>query len=64
MRFIFGGENWLNYLERLAYDGVIGIFYKDTWSGVLAHLIVLVILLLAVIGFFTVLKRILFGKKK
>lgn len=64
MKFIFGGEDWIGYLERLTYDGAIGIFYKDTFSGLLAYLIVIAIAILAIIGLFTVLKWLLVGKKK
>lgn len=64
MKFIIGGENAWDVLERLTYNGVIGIFYNDTLSGVLSYLLVGIILVFAVIGVFAVLKRIIFGKKK
>lgn len=64
MKFIWGGEDWANYLERLTYDGAIGIFYKDTLGGMTAYAIAGVIALLALIGFFTVLKWLFTRKKK
>lgn len=56
MKIIIGGEDWLSYLERMTYDGAIGIFYKDTLSGVIAYLIAGLIILLAIIGLITVLR--------
>ena len=64
MKFIWGGENWANYIERLTYDGAIGIFYKNTFTGLLAHAIAGIIILLATIGLFTVLKWLFKRKKK
>ena len=64
MKFILGGENWISYFERLAYDGVIGIFYKDTLSGILAYLIVGLVLIFAIIGFIGVIRTIFKPRKK
>ncbi len=64
MKFIIGGEDWMSYFERMAYDGAIGIFYKDTLSGVLAYLIVGLLCLFAIIGFITVLRLIFRPRKK
>lgn len=64
MKIIIGGETGWDWLERLAYDGVIGIFYKDTLSGVCAYLILAVLIIFALIGVVTVLKRILFGGRR
>lgn len=64
MKFIWGGENWANYIERLAYDGAIGIFYKNTFTGLISYVIAGIIILLAVIGLFTVLKWLFKRKKK
>jgi hypothetical protein len=63
MKFIIGAEDGWGWLERLTYKGAIGIFYNDTWSGVLAYAIFALVALFAVIGFFSVLKFIFFRKK-
>lgn len=62
MKFLIG-EGGLSYLERLSYRGVIGIFFDNTWTGVLSYCIVAIILLLAVIGLIAVLSLI-FNRKK
>lgn len=64
MKFIWGGENWVGYLERLAYDGAIGFFYKDTLGGMAAYAVAGIIALLALIGLFTVIKWLFTRKKK
>lgn len=64
MKLIIGGETGWAWLERMAYDGAIGIFYDDTMGGVLTFLICGIICILAVIGLFTVLKWIFFRRKK
>lgn len=64
MKFIVGGEGGMAWLERATYRGAIGIFYDDTLHGMLAYLIFGVICILTVIGLFTVLKWIFFGRKK
>lgn len=56
MKFIVGGEDMMSYIERMAYDGVIGIFYKTTWQGVLAYLIFGLMVVLSIIGLVTVVK--------
>lgn len=63
MKFIIGEGGW-NWLERATYRGAIGIFFSNTWSGILAYLIFGLICILAVIGFFTVIKWLFTGKKK
>ena len=63
MKFIFGGENGWAWLERMAYDGAIGLFYKDTLSGVISYIIFFALVIFAVIGFLAVLKWIFFGRK-
>ena len=63
MKLFIGGEDWYSFFERMTYDGVIGLFYKDTWGGVLAYLIVGLICLLAVIGLITVI-RLIFRPRK
>ena len=62
MKLIIGGENSLAWLERMTYHGTIGIFYRTTWEGVLSYLIIGLIIILAVIGFITVIKG-LFKRK-
>lgn len=64
MRFIIG-EGGLSYLERIAYRGVIGIFFDSTWSGMLAYLIFGLICIFTVIGIIATIKGILtgFGRK-
>lgn len=64
MKFIIGGEGSWGWLERATYRGAIGIFYDDTLNGLLAYLIFGIICLLAVIGLFTVLKWLFFGRRK
>ena len=64
MKFMWGGEDWVGYLERLSYDGAIGIFYKDTLSGMAAYAIAGIIAFLAVIGLFTVIKWFFKRKKR
>ena len=60
MRFLIG-EGGISYLERLAYRGVIGIFYESTFAGMLAFLIFGIICILAFIGLITVIKTMIFG---
>ena len=64
MKFMWGGEDWVGYLERLSYDGAIGIFYKDTLGGMAADAIAGIIAFLAVIGSFTVIKWFFKRKKR
>ena len=49
MKFIMG-EDWINFLERLTYRGIIGIAYESTLDGVLAYIIFGLVCLFAVIG--------------
>lgn len=67
MKFFFGGESGWAYLERMTYDGVIGVFWDTTLYGLLAYLLVFLLFLFAFIGVIAMLKFIfvkLFGKKK
>lgn len=67
MKFFFGGESGWAYLERMTYDGVIGVFWNNTLNGLLAYLLVFALFLFALIGVITTLKFLmgkLFGKKK
>lgn len=64
MKFVLGGEGSWEWFERMAYDGVIGLFYNDTLGGVLAYLTFGAIIIFAVIGVLTVLKLIIFGGKR
>lgn len=61
MKFIIGEDFW-TMLERASYRGAIGLYYSSTWSGVLAYVIFASIMILAVIGLFTVVKMLLTGK--
>lgn len=63
MKFIMG-EDWINFLERLTYRGIIGIAYKSTLDGVLAYIIFGLVCLFAVIGVISTIKFIFFGRKK
>lgn len=63
MKFLIG-EGGMSYLERLSYRGVIGLFYDNTLTGILAYLIFGVICILTIIGFLTVLKWLFFGRRK
>ena len=64
MKLIIGGENSLSYLERMTYDGVIGLFYNNMWTGLLAHVIAIALVIFALIGALTTLKFLFFRKKK
>lgn len=64
MKLVIGGESFLEWLDRATYDGAIGLFYNDTWGGILAYLIVGLLCLFAVIGIITVLGWLFGGKKK
>lgn len=64
MKLIIGGENGFAWLERASYHGAIGLFYNDTWGGVLAYLVVGLLCLLATIGLITVLIFLFRPRKK
>ena len=64
MKIFIGGETGWSYFERMAYDGVIGIFYNTTLGGIMAYVIVIALVIFAAIGFFTVIKHIFTGGKK
>lgn len=64
MKLIIGGEDIWTYLERMTYDGVIGLFYDNTWMGLLAHVIVFALVFFALIGVIATLKFLFFRKKK
>lgn len=55
MKFIIGEGGW-SYLDRLSYRGVIGIFFDNTWTGLLSYIIVGAILILAIIGLISIFK--------
>lgn len=63
MKFLIGEGGW-SWLERASYRGGIGLYYNTTLGGVLTYLIFGLICLFTFIGIVTVLKFILFGKKK
>ena len=64
MKFIIGGEDWVSFFERMSYDGAIGIFYNDTWHGVLAYIIFALVCLLAVIGLISIIRFFVTKPKK
>ena len=64
MKLIIGGENGFAWLESASYHGAIGLFYNDTWGGVLAYLVVGLLCLLATIGLITVLIFLFRPRKK
>lgn len=64
MKLIIGGESGWEYFERWAYDGVIGLFYKTTFQGLLAYLIFGIMITLSLIGLYTVIKWIINKRKK
>lgn len=63
MRFIIG-EDGFTWLSRIAYRGTIGLFYENTFWGIIAYIIFAIITILAVIGLFTVVKWIFTRRKK
>lgn len=63
MKFIIGESGW-SWLERATYRGAIGLFYDNTLGGILAYLIFGIVAILAIIGFFTVLKWLFFRRKR
>lgn len=62
MKFMMGESGWA-WLERASFRGGIGLYYNDTWGGVLTYITFGIILILAIIGLFSVLKWIAFGRK-
>ena len=63
MKFIFGGEGFWGWLDRATYRGAIGLFYSNTWSFILAVLILAIVCILAVIGLITVISLLVRPKK-
>ena len=63
MKFIIGESGW-SWLERATYRGTIGLFYDNTLGGILAYLIFGIVAILAIVGFFTVLKWLFFRRKR
>ena len=49
MKFIFSESGWA-FFERMAYRGVIGLFYDSTLTGLLAYLIFFAVIGFAIIG--------------
>lgn len=67
MRLMFGGESIGGYIDRFVARGMYGIAYDNTFSGVLAFLIFIAVIILAGIGLVQVIKWIIWGlptKKK
>ena len=64
MKLIIGAETGWGWLERATYRGAIGLFYDDTWGGVLAYVIFGLLCLLAVIGLITVISLIFHPRKR
>lgn len=62
MKFMMGEGGW-SWLERASFRGGIGLYYNDTLGGVLTYITFAVIVILAIIGLFTILKWITFGRK-
>ena len=61
MKVLMGEGVW-SWLERASYRGGIGLFYHNTWGGILAYTIFSLVCILAVIGFITVISF-LFSRK-
>lgn len=64
MKFVIGAEDFSGWLDRASYRGAIGIFYNDTWNGVLTYIIFGVIALLAFVGLIAILKFLFSRPKK
>lgn len=64
MKFVIGAEDFWGWLDRATYKGAIGIFYNDTWSGVLAYILLGLLVLFAFIGIIATLKFLFFRPKK
>jgi len=63
MKFIFSESGWA-FFERMAYRGVIGLFYDSTLTGLLAYLIFFAVIGFAIIGVISMLKWLFTRKKK
>ena len=63
MKFIFSESGWA-FFERMAYRGVIGLFYDSTLTGLLAYLIFFAVIGFAIIGLISTLKWLFTRKKK
>ena len=63
MKFIFSESGWAFLEERMAYRGVIGLFYDSTLTGLLAYLIFFAVIGFAIIGVISTLKW-LFTKER
>ncbi|MCI8593753.1 MAG: hypothetical protein HFF09_00670 [Oscillospiraceae bacterium] len=63
MKFIFG-EGFEALLYRYAARGMIGFVWDGTLGAIGAFIISLIIVILAVVGLITIIKRLLFGRKK
>lgn len=51
-------------LNMIDYWGAIGFFYNTTLGALLAYLIIGLVILFAVIGFFATIKWLIFGRHK
>lgn len=63
MKFIFSESGWA-FFERMAYRGVIGLFYDSTLTGLLAYLIFFAVIGFAIIGLISTSKWLFTRKKK
>ena len=63
MKFIIGEGGW-SYLERFAYRGVIGLFYDNTFYGLLSYLIFGAVVFFTIVGLITSIKWLFTHKKK
>jgi len=63
MRFIIGEDTW-TWLSRIAYRGVIGIFYETTLGGLLAYILFAIIMAMTIVGIITTVKWLIMRDKK
>lgn len=63
MKFFIGSDGWA-WLNWAAYEGTIGVFYKNTFWGILAYIIFGLICIFTIIGLFSTLKWLFTRKKK
>lgn len=57
------GESATSHMERLQYNGVIGLFFKNTLGGIISYIIFALFIFLAIVGLITMLKWV-FKRKK
>lgn len=63
MKFIIT-EDALKRLSTIGYRGVIGFFWNNTLGGILAYVLCILIMILSIVGAFTILKWLVGGKKR